>query len=58
MEYLSVATEDGPFKRKGNALKLLEDALRVIFMDNSIQFKQRVEKCYKVNLLWKLCTRD
>ncbi|XP_044748061.1 regulator of telomere elongation helicase 1 homolog isoform X2 [Coccinella septempunctata] len=51
VEFLSVAAEDGPFKRRGNALKLIEDALRVIFLDNSAQYKQRVDKCYKVHII-------
>ncbi|XP_045480526.1 regulator of telomere elongation helicase 1 homolog [Harmonia axyridis] len=51
VEFLNIAAEEGPFKRKGNALKLMEEALRVIYMDNSVKFKERVDKCYKVHII-------
>ncbi|KAK9875897.1 hypothetical protein WA026_009684 [Henosepilachna vigintioctopunctata] len=51
VEYLTVAAGDSPFQRRGNNLKLIEDALRIVFMDVSTKYKERVHKCYKVHMI-------
>ncbi|KAL3265782.1 hypothetical protein HHI36_009980 [Cryptolaemus montrouzieri] len=50
VEYLSVTAGDNAFQRKGTALKLLEDSLRIIFAEVSNEYKCRIETSYKVHM--------
>jgi regulator of telomere elongation helicase 1 len=39
---------DGPFARKGVGLQLFSDLLTIAYASVSPQFKEKIQKCYKV----------
>lgn len=44
-------TQNGPFVRKGNGLLTFVSLLRIVFIENSVEFKAKMKKCYKVLLI-------
>ncbi|XP_023015854.2 regulator of telomere elongation helicase 1 homolog [Leptinotarsa decemlineata] len=49
VQFLSTVSE-GPFARKGNNLRMFEDIIKVIFLGTSDEFRQKVNKCYKLHV--------
>lgn len=51
VQFLAVA-KSGPFSRKGAGLQLFADLLALAFASSSLQFKEKIQNCYKVFFIY------
>lgn len=49
--FITTRKQSGPFQRKGNGLQLFGDLLRIVFISSKPDFKDKLNKCYKVRYL-------
>ncbi|KAJ3657367.1 hypothetical protein Zmor_009176 [Zophobas morio] len=49
VQFLATAN-DGPFARKGAGLQLFSDLLAIAYASLTPQFKEKIQKCYKVHI--------
>lgn len=53
VQYLSVAQQSALTTRKGDGLEHFANLLVIAFMETSLEFKQKIKKCYKVHFMYE-----
>lgn len=53
MQFLTVAQQSAMTTRKGSGLEAFADLLIVAFMETSVEFKEKIKKCYKVHFMYE-----
>lgn len=53
VQFLTVAAQSALTSRKGDGLELFADLLVIAFMESSLEFREKIKRCYKVHFMYE-----